>query len=76
MAASLGIEPQASGAVATAIVVIRVTYVSIVFGELVPSASASWKSESIAGSSRDGLATCHGPFVHLSGLADTVLACC
>lgn len=75
---SLGIEPQASGAVATAIVVIGITYVSIVFGELVPKRLGQHKSESIArliAWPMRVLALVSAPFVHLlSASTDAVLS--
>jgi Mg2+/Co2+ transporter CorB len=45
---SLGVEPRASGIVATAVVVIAVTYFSIVIGELVPKRLGQHNPEAIA----------------------------
>ena len=45
---SLGLEEKASGALATGIVVISVTYISIVIGELVPKRLGQHKAEGIA----------------------------
>jgi len=45
---SLGLEPKASSFVATALIVISVTYVSIVIGELVPKRLGQHNAEGIA----------------------------
>jgi Mg2+/Co2+ transporter CorB len=65
---SLGLEEKASGAAATAIVVISVTYVSIVVGELVPKRLGQHNAESIArlvAWPMRTLAVISAPFVHL-----------
>ena len=65
---SLGLEPKASSAVATAIVVISVTYVSIVAGELVPKRLGQHNAEAIArlvAWPMHSLARISAPFVHL-----------
>ena len=65
---SLGLEPKASGAVATALVVISVTYVSIVAGELVPKRLGQHNAEAIArlvAWPMRSLALISAPFVHL-----------
>jgi Mg2+/Co2+ transporter CorB len=65
---SLGLEEKASGAAATAIVVISVTYVSIVVGELVPKRLGQHNAESIArlvAWPMRSLAVISAPFVHL-----------
>jgi Mg2+/Co2+ transporter CorB len=65
---SLGLEPGASGAVATAIVVISVTYISIVAGELVPKRLGQHNAEGIArlvAWPMRSLALISAPFVHL-----------
>ena len=75
---SLGMEQHASSAVATAIVVIGVTYVSIVFGELVPKRLGQHKAESIArliAWPMRTLALVSAPFVHLlSASTDAILS--
>jgi putative hemolysin len=45
---ALGLEPEASGIAATALVVVVITYVSIVVGELVPKRIAQFDPEGIA----------------------------
>jgi Mg2+/Co2+ transporter CorB len=74
---SLGLEPQLSGAAATAIVVICVTYVSIVVGELVPKRLGQHNAESIArlvAWPMRALAVASAPFVHLlSASTDAIL---
>ena len=65
---SLGLEEKASGAAATAIVVISVTYVSIVVGELVPKRLGQHNAESIArlvAWPMHSLAVISAPFVQL-----------
>jgi Mg2+/Co2+ transporter CorB len=65
---SLGLEEKASGAAATAIVVISVTYVSIVVGELVPKRLGQHNAESIArlvAWPMRSLAVISAPFVQL-----------
>ena len=65
---SLGLEEKASGAAATAIVVISVTYVSIVVGELVPKRLGQHNAENIArlvAWPMRSLAVISAPFVHL-----------
>jgi len=74
---SLGLEPKASSAVATAIVVISVTYVSIVAGELVPKRLGQHNAEAIArlvAWPMHSLARISAPFVHLlSASTDAIL---
>jgi len=74
---SLGMEPKASSAVATAIVVISVTYVSIVAGELVPKRLGQHNAEAIArlvAWPMHSLARISAPFVHLlSASTDAIL---
>ena len=65
---SLGLEEKASGAAATAIVVISVTYVSIVVGELVPKRLGQHNAENIArlvAWPMRSLAVISAPFVQL-----------
>jgi putative hemolysin len=65
---SLGLEHTASGIAATAVVVISVTYVSIVIGEIVPKRLGQRSAESIArlvAWPMRVLALASGPFVHL-----------
>ena len=65
---SLGLEEKASGAAATAIVVISVTYVSIVVGELVPKRLGQHNAENIArlvAWPMRSLAVVSAPFVQL-----------
>jgi len=45
---SIGVEPRASGVVATVLVVVAVTYVSIVIGELVPKRLGQVNAEAVA----------------------------
>lgn len=74
---SLGLEPKASGLAATAIVVIGITYVSIVIGELVPKRLGQHNAEGIArlvAWPMHSLARLSGPFVHLlSGSTNAIL---
>jgi Mg2+/Co2+ transporter CorB len=74
---SLGLEPKASGAAATAIVVISVTYISIVAGELVPKRLGQHNAEAIArlvAWPMRSLAFISAPFVHLlSASTDAIL---
>jgi Mg2+/Co2+ transporter CorB len=65
---TLGLEPKASGIVATAFVVVIVTYVSIVVGELVPKRLGQINADGIAklvALPMRALAAASGPFVHL-----------
>ena len=65
---SVGLEPKVSGIVATAVVVITVTYVSIVVGELVPKRLGQYNAEGIArlvAWPMRSLAVISAPFVHL-----------
>ncbi|HZM47902.1 MAG TPA: CNNM domain-containing protein [Burkholderiales bacterium] len=64
----LGLDPKASGIVSTISVVLCVTYVSIVVGEIVPKRLGQYKAESIArlvAWPMRWLATISAPFVHL-----------
>jgi Mg2+/Co2+ transporter CorB len=74
---SLGLEQKASGIAATAIVVIAVTYVSIVAGELVPKRLGQHNAEGIArlvAWPMRWLALVSAPFVHLlSASTDAIL---
>jgi Mg2+/Co2+ transporter CorB len=74
---TLGLEETASGALATAIVVISVTYVSIVAGELVPKRLGQHNAENIArlvAWPMRSLAVVSAPFVHmLSASTDAIL---
>jgi Mg2+/Co2+ transporter CorB len=63
-----GLEPKASGIIATAAIVIVVTYASIVIGELVPKRLGQHNAESIArlvAWPMRALARISGPFVYL-----------
>ena len=65
---SLGFEAQISSVVATTVVVVSITYVSIVAGELVPKRLGQHNAESIArlvAWPMRVLATMAAPFVHL-----------
>jgi magnesium and cobalt exporter, CNNM family len=65
---SVGLEPKVSGVIATALVVIAVTYVSIVVGELVPKRLGQYNAEGIArlvAWPMRSLAVISAPFVHL-----------
>lgn len=65
---SVGLEAKVSGIVATAVVVIAVTYVSIVVGELVPKRLGQYNAEGIArlvAWPMRSLAVISAPFVHL-----------
>jgi Mg2+/Co2+ transporter CorB len=65
---SMGLEQKASGVIATAVVVIAVTYVSIVVGELVPKRLGQYNAEGIArlvAWPMRSLALVSAPFVHL-----------
>jgi magnesium and cobalt exporter, CNNM family len=72
-----GMEPKASGIVATALVVLTVTYFAIIFGELVPKRLGQHNAESIAKLAAwpmRVLATVAAPFVRLLSVStDTVL---
>src|SRR5690606_30713939 len=64
----LGFEPQASGYVATALVVVVVTYLTIVLGELVPKRLGQIGAEAIArlvARPMTALAVAAKPFVRL-----------
>jgi len=65
---SVGLEQKASGVIATAVVVIAVTYVSIVVGELVPKRLGQYNAEGIArlvAWPMRSLGLISAPFVHL-----------
>jgi Mg2+/Co2+ transporter CorB len=65
---SVGMEQKASGIAATAVIVISVTYASIVVGELVPKRLGQHNAESIArlvAWPMRALAMISAPFVHL-----------
>ena len=65
---SLGFEPKASSIIATAVVVVGVTYASIVVGELVPKRLGQLNAEGIArlvAWPMRALAFASAPFVHL-----------
>jgi Mg2+/Co2+ transporter CorB len=72
-----GLDPKASGIIATASVVICVTYVSIVIGEIVPKRLGQYKAEAISrlvAWPMRWLAIVSAPFVHLlSASTDAVL---
>ena len=74
---SMGLEEKASGAAATAVVVVSVTYVSIVVGELVPKRLGQHNAENIArlvAWPMRSLAVISAPFVHLlSASTDAIL---
>lgn len=73
---SLGLEQKASSAVATALVVISVTYLSIVFGELVPKRLGQHNAEGIArlvSWPMRGLAMISAPFVQLLAVSTDAL---
>jgi Mg2+/Co2+ transporter CorB len=74
---TLGLEETASGVLATAIVVISVTYVSIVAGELVPKRLGQHNAENIArlvAWPMRTLAVVSAPFVHLLSVStDAIL---
>ena len=74
---SLGLDTKVSGAVATGIVVICVTYVSIVAGELVPKRLGQHNAEDIARRvawPMRALAFLSAPFVHLLSVStDAIL---
>src|SRR5688572_25367194 len=74
---SLGLEERASGWAATALVVVCITYASIVLGELVPKRLGQHNAEAIARLAAwpmRTLATISGPFVHLlSASTDAIL---
>jgi Mg2+/Co2+ transporter CorB len=74
---SMGLEEKASGFLATAIVVVCITYVSIVVGELVPKRLGQHNAENIArlvAWPMRTLAVVSGPFVHmLSVSTDAIL---
>jgi len=73
----LGMEPTAAGVFATVMVVVVVTYLSIVLGELVPKRLGQLKAESVArfvARPMLGLAAISKPFVRgLSGSTELVL---
>jgi Mg2+/Co2+ transporter CorB len=75
---ALGLELKVSNAVATGIVVIGVTYVSIVAGELVPKRLGQHNAEDIARRvawPMRALAALSGPFVHLLSVStDAILS--
>lgn len=65
---SHGMEPATSSAVSTALVVVTITYLSIVFGELVPKRLGQHNAERIArlvAWPMRSLAVASAPFVHL-----------
>ena len=72
-----GVEAKTSGILATAIVVISITYVSIVVGELVPKRMGQHNAENIARLAAwpmHFLARISAPFVHLLALStDAIL---
>jgi Mg2+/Co2+ transporter CorB len=74
---SVGLQTRASAATATAMVVISVTYASIVIGELVPKRLGQHNAEGIArivARPMNTLALISAPFVHLlSASTDAVL---
>jgi CBS domain containing-hemolysin-like protein len=74
---SLGLEPKVAEISATALIVISITYVSIVIGELVPKRLGQHNAESIArlvAWPMRGLAVASAPFVHLlAASTDTIL---
>ena len=74
---SFGVDPRTGSIVATAIVVISVTYVSIVIGEIVPKRLGQHNSERIARLAAwpmRALAIASAPFVHLlSASTDALL---
>ena len=74
---SLGLEEKASGIIATTVIVISITYVSIVAGELVPKRLGQHNAENIARLAAwpmRVLAVISAPFVHLLSVStDTIL---
>lgn len=73
---SVGVEQKLSGLAGTAVVVISVTYFSIVIGELVPKRLGQHNSENIArlmAWPMRLLATAAAPFVHLLSLSTEAL---
>ena len=74
---SLGLDPRASRISATALVVISITYVSIVIGEIVPKRLGQHNAEAIAklvAWPMRSLAVISAPFVHLlSASTDAIL---
>jgi putative hemolysin len=74
---SLGMEARASSITATAVVVLSITYVSIVIGELVPKRLGQHNAEGIAKLAAlpmRWLATISAPFVHLLSVStDAIL---
>ncbi len=72
-----GLEPKTSRIIATAVVVIVITYLSIVIGEIVPKRLGQHNAENIARMvawPMRGLAVASGPFVHLLSIStDAVL---
>jgi len=74
---SLGLEEKASGIIATTVIVISITYVSIVAGELVPKRLGQHNAENIArlvAWPMRTLAVISAPFVHLLSVStDAIL---
>ncbi len=72
-----GLEPKTSSIIATAVIVIVITYISIVIGEIVPKRLGQHSAENIARMvawPMRGLAVASGPFVHLLSIStDAVL---
>lgn len=73
---SLGLEQKASGIVATAVIVLFITYFSIVVGELVPKRLGQHNAEGIArlvAWPMRSLAMISAPFVHLLSVSTDAL---
>ena len=73
---SVGMDPRTSSIVSTAIVVISVTYVSIVIGEIVPKRLGQYNAEKIArlvAWPMRMLAIVSAPFVHLLSVSTDAL---
>lgn len=73
---SVGVEPKASGIAATALVVLVITYFSIVIGELVPKRIGQFNPEGIArrvARPMNLLALLARPFVHLLSLSTNAI---
>lgn len=74
---SFGLEEKAAGIIATAVVVVSITYVSIVAGELVPKRLGQHNAENIArlvAWPMRALAVISAPFVHLLSIStDAIL---
>jgi Mg2+/Co2+ transporter CorB len=72
-----GLEPKTSGIVATAVVVIGITYISIVIGEIVPKRLGQHSAENVArlvAWPMRALAWVTAPFVHLLSVStDAIL---